>query len=143
VSRANRLVVRFDGGSRGNPGPAAAAAVVELPDGEVLKEVTKRLGEATNNVAEYHALLLGLALARSLGAEEVEIVGDSQLVLRQLTGAYKVRNAGLAPLHRQALEALDGFKRWEVREVPRKENRRADRLVNKALDGKASDALSP
>lgn len=130
-----RLVVHVDGGARGNPGPAAAAAVLSTPDGGVLDEATEALGEQTNNVAEYRALLLGLERARALGATELEIVNDSELVARQLTGVYKVKHAAMKPLHARALETLASFERWEVRTVPRAENAHADRLVNETLDG--------
>jgi len=128
------LVVHVDGGSRGNPGPAAAAAVITTPAGELLDEATERLGETTNNVAEYRGLLLGLDRARALGATEVDVVGDSELVVRQVEGEYKVRHADLIPLHRAALEALAGFERWTIRSVPREQNAAADALVNRALD---------
>jgi ribonuclease HI len=124
-----------DGGARGNPGPAAAAAVVSSPDGETLAERTELLGPQTNNVAEYRALLLGLATAKELGADEVEVVGDSELVAKQLTGAYKVKHAAMKPLHAQASEALRGFGSWSIRTVPRAQNAHADELVNRALDG--------
>ena len=130
-----RFVVHVDGGARGNPGPAAAAAVVSTPDGEVMDETAVALGTATNNVAEYRAVLLGLERARALGATEVELVNDSELVARQLTGEYKVKNADLATLHGEALRALAGFARWSIRTVPRAENAAADALVNQALDG--------
>jgi tryptophan 2,3-dioxygenase/ribonuclease HI len=129
-----RLVVHVDGGARGNPGPAAAAAVVSAPEGEVMDETAVALGTATNNVAEYRAVLLGIERARALGATEVELVNDSELVARQLTGEYKVKNADLATLHGEALRALDGFARWSIRTVPRAENAAADALVNRALD---------
>ena len=99
MSPARKLVVNVDGGSRGNPGPAAIAAVVAAPDGEILEQRGERIGEATNNVAEYRALLLGIERARELGADEVEIVGDSELVVRQVKGEFKVKDAGLKPLH--------------------------------------------
>src|SRR5919199_267950 len=92
------------------------------------------IGEATNNVAEYRALLLGLELARSVGAREVEVINDSELVARQIGGQYKVKHAGLKPLFLDALSALRSFDRWSVRNVPRAENTRADALVNQALD---------
>lgn len=130
-----RVVVHVDGGARGNPGPAAAAAVVSDPAGEVLDEASELLGTATNNVAEYRGLLLGLARARALGATEVEVIGDSELIARQVTGAYKVKHAAMVPLHRAAVEALRGFERWSIRTVPRAQNARADALVNAALDG--------
>ena len=110
-----KVVVHVDGGARGNPGPAA-------------------VGEGTSNVAEYRGLLLGLERARALGADEVEVVNDSELVARQVSGAYKVKHAAMKPLHRQAVEALSGFRRWSIRSVPRAQNARADELVNLALD---------
>ena len=129
-----RLVVHVDGGARGNPGPAAAAAVLSTPDGTVVDEATETLGEVTNNVAEYQALLLGLRRARELGASEVEIVHDSELVAKQLTGLYKVKHAAMRPLHLEATEALKAFEKWSIRSVPRAENAHADALVNQALD---------
>ncbi|MEZ5120968.1 MAG: ribonuclease HI family protein [Solirubrobacterales bacterium] len=129
-----RLVVHVDGGARGNPGPAAAAAVVSTPAGEVLDEAAQRLGEATNNVAEYRGLLLGLRRARELGATEVEVVNDSELVARQVSGEYKVKHAAMRSLHAEAMALLDGFDAWSVRSVPRAQNARADALVNAALD---------
>jgi len=126
--------VHVDGGARGNPGPAAAAAVASEPDGPVLAEESAYIGETTNNVAEYRALVLGIELARRLGATEVEVVNDSELVARQVGGQYKVKHAGLRPLHREAMEALRSFDRWSVRAVRREQNERADELVNAALD---------
>jgi ribonuclease HI len=123
-----------DGGARGNPGPAAAAAVALTPDGEELTERAEYIGEATNNVAEYHALLLGLELANDLGAREVQVACDSELVARQIGGEYKVKHAGLKPLYLEAMEVLRGFDRWSIRAVRREENVRADELVNETLD---------
>ena len=132
-----KLVVNVDGGARGNPGPAAIGVVVSKPDGTVIDEVAERIGVATNNVAEYRGLLRGLERARALGAAEVEIVNDSELVARQLTGAYKVKHPSMKPLHAEALAALSGFGRWQIRTVPRAQNARADELVNAALDAAA------
>jgi len=132
-----RVVVHVDGGARGNPGPAAAAAVISTPDGEVLDEAMEVLGVATNNVAEYRGLLLGLRRARDLGATEVDVVNDSELVAKQLTGAYKVKHAAMRPLYLEAMRALREFERWSVRSVPRAENAHADALVNQALDAVA------
>ena len=126
--------MHVDGGARGNPGPAAAAAVLTDGDGAVIDERAQTLGVATNNVAEYRALLLGLARAAELGASEVEVVCDSELIARQVQGAYKVKNAALRPLYEQALAALAGFERWSIRTVPREQNAHADALVNAALD---------
>jgi tryptophan 2,3-dioxygenase len=130
-----QVVVHVDGGARGNPGPAAAAAVVSTPDGRVLDEAAVTLGRATNNVAEYRGLLLGLERAAALGASEVDVVNDSELIAKQVDGSYKVKNADLRPLHEQAKAALAGFERWSIRSVPRAENAAADALVNRALDG--------
>lgn len=104
------------------------------PDGKVLAEEGRYIGEATNNVAEYQALLLALELARGLGARELEVVNDSELVARQIGGQYKVKNPGLRPLWQQAMSELRQFDRWSVRNVPRAQNARADALVNQALD---------
>ena len=131
---AKRVIVNVDGGSRGNPGPAAVAAVASDPGGEILEERSERIGEATNNVAEYRAVLLGIELARELGAGEVELVGDSQLIVRQIEGAYKVKQEHLRPLHREVTRALEGFDDWSIRHVKRGENERADELLNEALD---------
>ena len=129
-----KLVVHVDGGARGNPGPAAVAAVATTPEGDELAERNAFIGQATNNVAEYRALLLGLELARELGADEIEVVNDSELVARQIGGEYKVKHAGLRPLFLQAMRKLRDFDRWSVRSVPRAGNARADELVNEALD---------
>lgn len=132
-----KVVVHVDGGARGNPGPAAAGAVVSTPDGAVLTEASELLGRCTNNVAEYRGLLLGLRLAREAGATEVEVVNDSELVARQVDGTYKVKHPDMRPLHAQALQALGSFERWTVRSVPRAQNAAADALVNQALDAAA------
>jgi ribonuclease HI len=114
------------------------AAVLSGPDGAVVEEAAEYIGEATNNVAEYRALLLGLELARRAGATEVDVVNDSELVARQIGGEYKVKHAGLKPLWEQAMRELRGFSRWSVRNVPREQNARADELVNAALDEAAA-----
>jgi ribonuclease HI len=131
---ARRLVVNVDGGARGNPGPAAIAAVVSTPDGEVIDRHGERIGNATNNVAEYRALLLGIERARELGATEVRLIGDSELIVRQVQGTYRVKQAHLRPLHQQVLEALKAFDRWRIEHVRRELNAAADMLVNEALD---------
>jgi ribonuclease HI len=132
---AVRVTVHVDGGARGNPGPAAIGVVVSDGDGGVLDEVGERIGVATNNVAEYKALLRGIELAAALGAREVELVNDSELIAKQLTGAYKVKHPAMKPLYEQAMTALGGFESWRIRSVPRAQNADADRLVNEALDG--------
>lgn len=130
------VVVHVDGGARGNPGPAAVGAVATTPDGGELAERSDYIGEATNNVAEYKAVLLGLALARDLGASEVQVVNDAELVSRQIGGEYKVKHAGLKPLYLETMHALRDFDRWSVRSVRRESNERADELVNEALDAR-------
>jgi ribonuclease HI len=129
-----KVIVHVDGGARGNPGPAAAASVVSTPAGEVLDEASELLGTVTNNVAEYRALLLGLARARALGADEVEVVNDSELIAKQVQGQYKVKHEAMKPLYRQAMAALKEFGAWSIRSVPRAQNADADALVNQALD---------
>jgi ribonuclease HI len=129
-----KVVVHVDGGARGNPGPAAAACVISAPNGQMLAEHALLLGHTTNNVAEYRALLLGLEHARELGADEVEVIGDSELIAKQVLGQYKVKNAAMKPLHSEALAALACFPKWSIRTVPRAQNADADALVNAALD---------
>ena len=122
-----------DGASRGNPGPAAAGFFIEK-DGEELYSDGRTLGTLTNNQAEYKSLLAGLEAAGRLKISKLEIFMDSQLVVRQIEGRYKVRNEGLKPLHAEALLALGRLGAWRISHVPRKENSRADALANAALD---------
>ncbi len=129
-----KLRVNVDGGARGNPGPAAVGVVVRDADGEVLEARGERIGTATNNVAEYRALLLGIELAAAHGATELELLSDSELVVRQVEGAYKVKDATLRDLHAEVTRALRPFERWSIGHVRRAKNAEADRLVNEALD---------
>jgi ribonuclease HI len=131
----SRVTVNVDGGARGNPGPAAIGVVLRDGNGQVLEEVGETIGEATNNVAEYKALLRGIELAGAQGASELDLIGDSELVVRQVEGKYKVKNAGIKPLHAEVKQALGDFDSWSIRHVRRAENADADRLVNQALDG--------
>jgi ribonuclease HI len=130
----SRFTVNVDGGARGNPGPAAIGVVLR-DGGEIVEEVGETIGEATNNVAEYRALLRGIELATEHGASDLELVGDSELVVRQVEGRYKVKNAGMKELHEEVKRALRGLESWSIRHVKRAENADADRLVNQALDG--------
>lgn len=130
-----RLIVNVDGGARGNPGPAAIGVVLRDAEGNVVEEVGEAIGEATNNVAEYRALLRGLELAAAQGARDVELIGDSELVVRQVEGRYKVKNAGMKELHDEVRRSLGEFESWSIRHVRRESNGDADRLVNEALDG--------
>jgi ribonuclease HI len=135
VAAPRKLIVNVDGGARGNPGPAAIAAVVTDPDsGDVLLERSETIGEATNNIAEYRAVMLGAELAHELGASEVEMIGDSALIAHQLRGEWKVKEAHLRALRDAAREALDRVGEWSIRNVPRAQNAEADRLLNEALD---------
>jgi ribonuclease HI len=126
-----------DGGSRGNPGPAASGAVIFGEDGAVLREVGTFLGTATNNVAEWTGLVTGLEAALELGVDDVAVRLDSELVVKQVNGQYRVKNAGLIPLHARAKVLLRRFVRFDVRHVPRKQNAAADALVNQVLDAHA------
>ncbi len=128
------LVIHVDGGARGNPGPAAIGIVLATPDGTVLEEIAEPIGVASNNVAEYRAVLRALERARELGESEIRLIGDSELVAKQLTGVYKVKHPAMAELHAQARAGLAEFSQWSFDTVPRAENAAADALVNRALD---------
>jgi ribonuclease HI len=127
------LTLCIDGASRGNPGEAAIGVVI-LRGGAPVREIGEPIGIATNNIAEYRALLRGLEEADRLGARTVRVQSDSELLVRQLTGDYKVRNPALAALYREARAHLRRFDRWEITHVPREDNAAADALANRALD---------
>jgi ribonuclease HI len=126
-----------DGAARGNPGPAAAGFVLDDPAGRPAAAGGIALGAATNNVAEYRALLAGLARALELGVTAIEVRMDSELVVRQMTGIYRVRNEGLKPLYAEAQALARRFERFHIRHVPRDQNARADSEANRALDAAA------
>jgi ribonuclease HI len=129
--------LHVDGGARGNPGPAAIGAVLEDGHGNRLATISRTIGRATNNIAEYSALISGLEMALEHGVEELAVFSDSELVIRQLKGEYKVKNQGLKPLYDEAMERLGRFDRYELNSIPRVENAHADELVNQALDAAA------
>jgi ribonuclease HI len=133
------MAVRFraaiDGGSRGNPGPAAWGVAVLDDDGECVEGHSGSIGRATNNVAEYRALIEALRLADRRGAGEVDIQADSELVVRQIKGEYRVRHPDLKPLYLEAVRLIRGLSSFRIRHVRREYNTLADRLVNSALDG--------
>ena len=133
ITARSRALLFTDGASRGNPGPAALGFVV-YHEGEELFSRGDTLGTRTNNQAEYEALVAGLAAVRELGFVRVEIAMDSELIVRQLEGRYKVKNAALKPLYEMARLRLTEFSDWSIRHVPRAENRIADALANEALD---------
>lgn len=139
-----KVLVEADGGSRGNPGPAGFGAVVFSADhATVLAESKQAIGRATNNVAEYRGLIAGLTEAASLGASEVAVAMDSKLVVEQMSGRWKVKNADLAVLHQQARDLASGFSEVTFRWIPRAQNSHADRLANEAMDaaGSVSDEV--
>jgi ribonuclease HI len=129
-----KLTVNVDGGARGNPGPAAIGVVVRNEDGAIVEAVGETIGRTTNNVAEYRALIRGIELAAAHGADEVHLIGDSQLIVRQVEGRYKIKHPDMKELHARAKEMLAGFERWSIEDVRRAQNADADRLVNEALD---------
>ncbi len=134
----DHLRIHTDGAARGNPGLAGAAALLYDASGSCISEVSEFLGEATNNVAEYRALLLGLARARELGARSVEVVTDSELVAKQWSGEYRVKNKVLKPLFDEAKECARAIGRVEVRHVRRGGNAAADAAANRAIDERGS-----
>lgn len=129
-----RLEIYIDGGARGNPGPAGVGVVVLDESGKQIKNVSKYIGEATNNIAEYNALLYGLEEALILRADDIKINLDSELVAKQLTGEYRVKDSSLKPLFERAVNMLKGFKNFEINHIGREKNKEADRLVNKAIN---------
>ncbi len=134
TGEAGRYRLFTDGGARGNPGPAGIGARLLTPAGDVAEELGAAIGRATNNVAEYRALLAGLEMALDLGVERLDVFLDSELVVRQVNGQYKVKDAGLKPLHAQACLLLSRFHDVQVGHVRREQNAEADRLVNEAID---------
>lgn len=128
------LKIQIDGAARGNPGPAGVGVVLMDGSGRRLKEVAAYLGEATNNVAESCALLVGLQEALKLGRRRVSVATDSQLLARQVSGEYRVKNPQLQWLHALIQELLKGFERFEIQHVPREQNRQADRLASRAVN---------
>jgi ribonuclease HI len=137
----SHLVIHSDGGARGNPGPAAIGVVIEVEKGgesEVMAEIAERIGVASNNVAEYRAVIRGLEEAQRLGATSVTCLLDSQLVVEQLNGNYRVKSEDIKPLHARARQLMAAFPLVTVQHVRREQNAEADRLVNAALDGKVA-----
>jgi len=135
MSRGGKhLVLLVDGASRGNPGPSAIGVVIKDAQGKVLKEIGEHIGDFTNNVAEYRALLRALEEAKVMGAASVEIRSDSDLLISQLKGTYKVKRPDLGPLYLEAIRLLRGFSRSTLTKIPRGQNAAADALANRAID---------
>jgi ribonuclease HI len=125
-----------DGASRGNPGQAGAGAVLLDASGDIKGQYGEYLGQTTNNVAEYQALILGLKMARSLGVKKIQVFADSELLVRQIKGQYRVKAAHLLPLYETARQALKAFEAYDISHVPREMNHLADLLANRAIDQK-------
>ena len=142
---AERHTLRTDGGARGNPGPAGAGFVLEDADGTIVRSGGRFLGSATNNVAEYEALLWGLATALDHGVRDLRVCADSELVVKQLLGAYRVKNEGLKPLYGRAKELLAKFGSVQITHVRREMNQAADALCNVAMDERRTvgDGVDP
>ena len=134
MTRGGSVRIWVDGACRGNPGPASIGGVIRDAQGLLLREVSETLGTATNNIAEYTALIRALEEAKALGADEVEAMSDSLLLVKQMAGEYRVKHPNLKPLHAKARALARGFARFAFTHVPREENREADRLANQALD---------
>src|SRR5215218_3860626 len=142
------LTLEFDGGSRGNPGPAGIGCVVRAADGTPLLTLGRYIGKATNNVAEYNALITVMSEAKRLGAKRVKVRGDSELVVRQMKGEYRVKHPDLIPLYREAKELFESFDEASIEHNYRHKNELADRLGNLAMDRRkdvteAEEAASP
>ncbi|MGI6295845.1 MAG: ribonuclease HI family protein [Armatimonadota bacterium] len=135
-----RLTIYSDGASKGNPGDAGVGVVISNADGVIVREIAEYIGKTTNNVAEYTALIHGLVAAHDLGATHVDICADSELLVRQLTGVYKVKSPNLQPLFEQLVALLRSFEKATITHVVREYNKRADELANKAVKKHRQDA---
>ena len=129
-----KIFIYVDGGARGNPGPAGVGIVIKDEKGKIIKEFNKYIGIATNNIAEYNAVIYGLQEALILKVDAVKLNLDSELVAQQLKGEYRVKNSNIKPLFEQALHLISGFKKVDINHIKREENKEADRLVNKAIN---------
>lgn len=134
AARPVRTRLFTDGAARGNPGPAGAGAVIVSPEGHIVAKVGKFLGDETNNVAEYMGLIIGLKRAKAMGIKELDVLADSELMVRQLNGEYAVKAEHLKPLHEEAKGLLKAFTAIEIRHIPREENAQADAMSNRAID---------
>ena len=131
---SKKIVAYVDGASRGNPGPASVGVVIQDAEGKPLKTISARIGTATNNIAEYYALIFALQEAMIFGAKELQIYTDSELVARQFSGQYKIKEASLQQLFLLVTQLKRGFKKLSVNHVPREQNKLADAAANQALD---------
>ena len=131
----NKVIICTDGAARGNPGPAAIGATVKDAKGNLIASVSRHIGVTTNNQAEYQAIIAALEKAISLGASHVELKSDSELVVKQINGRYKVKKAALRPLYQEIVQLIGSLEGFTIAYIPRQQNREADKLANKALDG--------
>jgi len=132
----NKLILNVDGASRGNPGPAAIGVTIKDENNQLVASLSERLGNTTNNQAEYKALIAGLKKAISLGAQQVTVKSDSELMVKQLQGKYRVKNADLRPLYEEVVKLAYSLGSFKITSIPREQNREADKLANEALDRK-------
>lgn len=137
----SRMQVCTDGAARGNPGPAGAGAVLQAVDGKVVGRIGRYLGHQTNNVAEYQAIVLGLTAAKQLGATEVRLVSDSELLIKQINGVYRVKAEHLKTFHAQVLKLAREFTHFEAVHVRRELNKAADQMANRAVDEELDGTL--
>ena len=128
-----RLIIYTDGASSGNPGLSSIGVVIQDGQGRVISRISRRIGHATNNQAEYRAVIAALEEATRLGAEEVEIRSDSELVVKQLKGRYRVKKATLRPLYQKVVQIIGSLEAFTITHIPREQNREADRLAGQAL----------
>ncbi len=133
--RLKRAVIYADGASRGNPGPAAIGVTIKDKRGKLIASISQRIGRTTNNQAEYRAIIAALEEATRLGADQVEIHSDSELVVRQINGEYRVKKSTLKPLYQQVKQLQGSLEGFTITHIPRRQNFEADKLANKALDG--------
>ncbi len=131
-----KLIIYTDGAARGNPGPAAIGVILKDTAGKAVAEISRCLGSTTNNQAEYQAIIAGLEKAVSLGAKNVIVKSDSELVVNQINGQFKIKNTALRPLYQQVVQLTGKLVSFSISYIPREQNRQADDLANKALDGK-------
>jgi ribonuclease HI len=136
AEEARSLRIFTDGASRGNPGEAGIGVLIEDSSGNRLKEVRRYLGKATNNQAEYTALLVGLQACREMGAEDISVFADSELLVKQMKGEYKVKHPLLLPLYTEAKTLVSGLRKFRITHIPRAKNAHADALANEAIDKK-------
>ena len=142
LAAAFDMIMRIDGASRGNPGPAAYAVVVENGDGTPRESFSRTLGKTTNNVAEYEGLLAALEYALQQGARRLKVISDSELLVRQIQGRYKVKSEGLKPLVERARTLIARLHSFSIEHVRREQNSEADQLANQALDSAETNGVN-